>query len=96
MDNIRIKIQKEKEVLEDLLVKRNKLNEKIKEKEVKIDELNKMLNQRKFSEMTDVLSSKGLSIEELLSAIETGDLLTLQEKLEEKENAKGIDTNKEV
>lgn len=77
---------KEEGKLKDLLVKRQKLDEKIKASEGRIENYTLMINQRQFSQVTDVLNVKGLSLEEVMAAIKNGDLLSLQDKLTDREN----------
>lgn len=72
--------------LKDLQEKRQKLDEKIKLSEGKIEKYTLMINQKTFSQVTDVLTVKGLSIEEVMAAIKNGDLLSLQEKITDMEN----------
>lgn len=81
MDKILQIRKKEQGKLNVLQEKRQKLDEKIKESEAKIVKYTLMINQRKFSEVTDVLNVKGLSLEEVMTAIKNGDLLSLQEKI---------------
>ena len=94
MDKIFISRAKEQKRLIDLQEKRQKLDEKIKASEDKIEKYTLIMNQRQFSEVTDVLSVKGLSLEEVLAAIKNGDFLSLQEKIKDKENGTNGDENK--
>lgn len=81
---IKEKLQKDQETLVKLKEKRARIDEKIKKVEDSIEYNTMLLDQKKFSEVTDVLKGKDLSIEEILSAIQSGDLLSLQEKIEQK------------
>lgn len=79
---IREKLEKDKEALAKLKEKRSVLDEKIKKVEASIEHNTMLLDQKKFSEVNNVLNSKDLSIDEILKAIQSGDLLSLQEKME--------------
>lgn len=79
---IREKLEKDKETLAKLKEKRSVLDEKIKKVEASIEHNTMLLDQKKFSEVNNVLNSKDLSIDEILKAIQSGDLLSLQEKME--------------
>jgi hypothetical protein len=86
MDKIYEKREKEQEKLKVLKKKREVLDGRIKDSESKIEQYTMMINQKKFSEVTDVISSTGLSLEEVMAAIKKGDLLSLQEKIEDKDS----------
>lgn len=79
---IKEKLEKDKETLTKLKEKKVKIEEKIKKLEESIEYNTMILDQRKFSEVNNVLEGKALSIDEILKAIQNGDLLSLQEKLE--------------
>ena len=87
MDKINESIKKEQEKLNSLLEKRLKIEDQIKACESKIRKLTNMNNQKKFTEVKDVLDIKGLSLEEVMAAIKSGDLLSLQEKLQDNDNS---------
>ncbi len=89
MDRINDLLTKEQAKLTELKEKRQKIDEKIKATETNILKYQGMLDQKKFSEVNDVLNSTGLSLEEVMSAIKNGDLLALQDKLLTKENHNG-------
>lgn len=90
MDKIIESRAREQQRLKELKEKRQKLDEKIKLAEANIEKYTNMINQKKFSQVTDVLNSTGLSIDEVMAAIQKGDLLSLQEKIEEKDKSKKV------
>lgn len=75
---------KEKKHLDELYAKRDELNEKIKVSEKKIESYDMMINQKKFSEVSDVLNATGVSLGEVLEAFKNGNLNSLQEKIKVK------------
>ena len=80
---IKEKLEKDRETLAKLKEKRNSIDEKIKKVEESIKYNTMLLDQKKFSEVNNVLKGKDLSIDEILKAIQSGDLLSLQEKMEQ-------------
>lgn len=92
-DKLRILIEKEKNRLERLKTKRAELDESIKQSEAKLNEYEMMDNSQKFGAISDVVSRSGLSVEDLLAALQKGDLLSLQEQIEEKQTAKNETEN---
>lgn len=83
MNSIEEKIEKDKAVLNDLKEKKSKLEAKIKKVEESIEYNTMLINQTKFNEVNNVIASKGLSFDEIIKAINNGDLLSLQEKIEQ-------------
>lgn len=91
MERLKESFKKEQEKLSELKLKREKLDDRIKEKERLINKYQMMINQEKFSQVNDVISSNGLSLDELMSAIQSGNLLSLQAKIEKQsENKKEV------
>ncbi len=91
MERLKESLKKEQEKLSELKLKREKLDDRIKEKERLINKYQMMINQEKFSQVNDVISSNGLSLDELMSAIQSGNLLSLQAKIEKQsENKKEV------
>lgn len=64
--------------------KRDKLNDKISHSEERIRQYRMMLDQKKFNETNTTLDAHGLTLEEILAAVNSGDFLSLQDKLEKK------------
>lgn len=83
-ERIEFLLAKEKEALIVAHERKAKIEKKIDEIEKKIERYSTLSQNRKFSEATDILDVSGLSFDEVLEAIKTGDLLHLQEKIENK------------
>ncbi|MEG2813588.1 MAG: hypothetical protein RSA79_03210 [Oscillospiraceae bacterium] len=64
--------------------KRTNLDVKIKQKQALIDNQKELLEHKKFNEATDVLVANNLTLEEIMQAIKNGDVLSLQEKIDQK------------
>ncbi|MBD5403032.1 hypothetical protein HDR58_09625 [bacterium] len=82
LDNL---IAAEEEKLLKLEEKQNDLNRKIKDCKSNIEKYKLMKNNEQFSALSNALDGKGISIEEVMDAISSGNLLSLQEKI------KGVD-----
>jgi hypothetical protein len=82
-------MENEQKRLASLKEKRAAIDEKIRKSEGIIQKYTLMQNSAKFSSFTDILQGTGLAFDEILSAIKSGDLLSLQEKLEAKTEDKG-------
>lgn len=89
--NINEKIEKETKKLEELKAQREKvqekinvLDEKIEKVENEIQRCNNILYQEKFNEVDHVLSSNGLTLDEIINAIQSGDVSSLQKQIEKK------------
>lgn len=83
--NVQEIIKKETIRLDKLKAKRAELDEAIKKCESKIEKYTLVDNNAKFTSFTTSLASKGVSVEEILLAVQSGDLLSLQEKIENAE-----------
>lgn len=77
------KLEKAEKKLQTYLEQRSGIDEKIKKAEKEVENYKQLLNQKKFDEANDVLHSKGLSLDEIIKAVQAGDVLSLQEKLEQ-------------
>lgn len=93
-ESLRILIKKEKERLSSLEDKRTLIDEKIRKSKDTINKYTLMENSAKYSSFTGMLESTGLAFDEILLAIQSGDLLSLQEKLEAKTDT--ISENKKL
>lgn len=91
--NVKEKLQKEEKKLEALKLQRNLIDEKIKKVETEIERCNSIINQQKFSEATQVFTAKGLSIDEIMYAVQSGDLLSIQERMENMQKEKELTSN---
>lgn len=81
--DVKIKLDKEQKKLQSLNEQKIDLDEKITEVTKEITRLKGIINQKRFDEIEEVLDAKGLSIEEVLKAVKCGDVLFLQERIEE-------------
>ncbi len=75
-------IEKERATLEKLKNRRAELDEKIKKSEAKLTEYEMMDNNKKFGAMASIVTQSGLSMDDVLAALQSGDLLSLQEQME--------------
>lgn len=83
-ESLKTLMENEQKRLATLKEKRAAIDEKIRKSEGVIQKYTLMQNSAKFSSLTDILQNTGLAFDEILSAIQSGDLLSLQEKLEAK------------
>lgn len=95
--NIKEKLEKEEKRLQALKSQKITIEEKIKKTEAEIEKYSNLINQKKFSEMSEVLTANGLTIDEILKAVRSGDMLSLQERIEEsvKNKEETVKTEKE-
>ena len=75
-------IKKEKENLQKLKSRRAGLDEKIKKSEAKLQEYEMMNNNQMFGAMSSIVKKSGLSMNDVLVALQSGDLVSLQEQME--------------
>ena len=75
-------IEKEKAKLRTLEVKKATIEDKIKKCRGSIQKYELMQNNAMFTSFTSLLDNKGVSFEDILSALQCGDLLGLQEKID--------------
>lgn len=85
--NLEAMIAKEEKALEGYKNKIAEYERKAKDSEAKLEEYRMMQNSQKFSEMADIIKQSGLSMDDLIVAIQSGNLLDLQEKMEESQKA---------
>ncbi|MEG0614139.1 MAG: hypothetical protein RR540_00165 [Oscillospiraceae bacterium] len=62
---------------------RLKLDIKMKKSQEHLAKLSLLLNQKKFNEAEDVIVKSGLTLDEITAAIKNGDVLSLQEKIDD-------------
>lgn len=79
---IQEKIEKEKKKLQALKEQKAVLDEKIKKSEAEIERCEMIVNQQKYSLAASVFENKGITLDEILQAVQAGDMLSLQEKME--------------
>jgi len=82
MKDIELLIQNEKKKLESLKDKKTTIDENIKRCKANIEKYTLLQNSSKYNDFTTILEDKGVSFEEIMSALQSGDLLALQEKIE--------------
>lgn len=85
-------IQKEEEKLAALKKRKAEIEDKIKKSESKIQQHQLMRNSNQFTAFFSAAQQKGVSMEEMLQALQAGDFLSLQERIEanvQENNAEG-------
>lgn len=82
IERIENKLEKERRTLAELEEKKEKIESKIKCCQKNIREYVMMIDQRRVTEVDSVITAKGLTLEEIMKAVQAGDLLSLQEKIE--------------
>lgn len=88
LDNM-IKVEQEK--LSKLEEKQADIVKKIKACKSNIEKYTLIKNNQKFNSLSNALEEKGISIEDVLSAVAAGDLLNLQSKIENADNNEEAD-----
>ena len=83
-------IAAEQAKLEKLEEKASEIGKKIKACKANIEKYTLMKNNQKFNDLSNALDGKGISIEDILSAVASGDLLSLQDKIENAENSEEV------
>lgn len=83
---LELNLQKEKENYKKYAAKAQKAKEKI-------ESLEALIYTKKFSEATDVVQQKGLTLDELMAAVQRGDFSSLQERINQ--NQSGEEKNEE-
>lgn len=86
-EKIETRIQREEAQLEALLLRKQELNEQIAKRQKTIENLKAECKVKKLGTLDAIAESKGFSVDELLAAIQSGDLYALQEKLESNQTA---------
>lgn len=81
-EKLNAQIEKEKSNLDKLLKQREALDAKIKKSQTKLAEYEMLSNSQKFGALSAVVNKSGLSVDDLLAALASGDLITLQERME--------------
>lgn len=85
--NIQEKLEKEQAKLSALEAKREELDGKIKNCKANIAKLQMTINNAQMGDILAALKNKGLTVDEIVSSINSGDLLGLQEKMEKAQKA---------
>ena len=81
-DKLSTLIEKEKATLQKLRNRRSELDDKIKKSEAKLHEYEMMDNNKKFGAMASIVTQSGISMDDVLAALQSGDLVSLQEQME--------------
>lgn len=76
------KIKQESEKLKALREKRAELDQKIKKSESILERYRLMQNNEQYEAIQKAIENSGLSIDDMLSALNSGDMLGLQERME--------------
>lgn len=82
------KITQETERLKELLQKRAVLERKIKKTQETLERYQLIQNNEKYSAIEKATKDTGVSVEDILSALQTGDILGLQERMEAAQTGK--------
>ena len=81
--DIKEKLEKEQKKLANLIEQKKVIDDKIKKVQREIEQCSSVIKQQRYSEVTEVLESRGLTVEEIMQAVKTGDMLSLQERLDD-------------
>ena len=76
-------LEREEIRLDNYKKKRTELDEKIRATEAAIQKYRVMLNNNEYLGFVSLVQEKGISLNEIMAAIQQGDLLSLQERIEE-------------
>ena len=76
-------LEREEIRLDNYKKKRTELDEKIRATEAAIQKYRVMLNNNQYLGFVSLVQEKGISLDEIMTAIQQGDLLSLQERIEE-------------
>lgn len=87
MEKIETRIERVQAKLDALLLRKEELNKQIADTQKILDGLKAERKVKKLGTLDAIAESKGLSVDELLTAIQNGDLYALQEKLESAQSA---------
>lgn len=81
IEKVNLRIEKEQEKLKSLEDKQNEISGLIKETTSNIATLEKQLEQEKLKVLTELIKSKDVSIDELITATNNGNFKEVQDKL---------------
>ena len=76
------KIEMESAKLDTLTKKRNDLDKKIKKVEANLEKYKLIQNNNKYSAIEESAQIMGVSVEDVLAALKSGDMISLQERME--------------
>lgn len=86
-EKLTLLIEKEESNLKRYKAKRAEYDEKVRKSESKLREYKTMQNSEKFNDFSAIVQKNGLSVEDILTALKNGDLLSLQEQMENAQQA---------
>ena len=72
---------KEKKALDNLIEKKKMIDKQIKESENSIKNYDKILNHMRISEADDLFKAKGISLDDIMAAVENRDFTGLNNKI---------------
>lgn len=81
-NNLEDMIKREEGNLNRYKAKQAEYAAKVKATETKLTELNMMRDSQQLNQLADMMSKSGLTLAELMAAMQSGDMLTLQEKMD--------------
>lgn len=76
------KIKQESAKLDELMAKKADLDRKIKKSQERLEKYRLVQNNEKFSAIEKAMQGTGVSVEDMLAALQSGDLISLQERIE--------------
>lgn len=82
MENLEEKIEQEQSRLDSLKTKRAALDKKIKKSEDNLERYSLMQKSGMYTSLMEATKGTGVCINDILTALQSGDLLSLQEQIE--------------
>ena len=95
-DKLAAAIARERKNLESYEAKMAEYQEKIRRSKAKLHDYEVMQNSQKYGEVLDLVKESGISLEDMLAALQSGDLLALQERMEAVKQAEAADPVEEA
>lgn len=81
-EKLAMTIAKERKLLQSYEAKEAEYAEKIRKSKAKLQQLEMMEDSQKYNAMAAAVKASGVSMEDILAALQSGDLLALQERME--------------
>lgn len=82
MASVQERLEKAKKKLESLKTQRKEIDENIKKVEANIENYRIIIDRAKFDELSDTLTATGLSLDEIIAALKSGNMAIFQSKVE--------------
>ena len=95
-EKLKALIEKEEKNLEKYRAKKAEYDEKIRKSEVKLNEYKMIENSEKLNALAITAQKKGLSLDDIFTALQKGDLLSLQEQIEASNNPQDSQNEQEA